>query len=57
MSTMITIHDIQKAFDDLETEAKSREEVSDFAVKAMQADDQGILKMEPRSEADRIWKA
>ena len=53
----ITIHDIQKAFDDLETEATSREAVSEFAVTAMQANDQGILKMEPRSEADRIWKA
>lgn len=53
----ITITDIQNAFDELETGAKTREEIAEFAVRAMKCDDQGVLKMEPLSESKRIWEA
>lgn len=53
----VTINDVQNAFDALVTGAKSREEISEFATLAMKADDQGVLKMEPSSDSNRIWEA
>ena len=53
----VTIATIERMFADLESEAKSREFVAQFAAAAMKADDTASLIMEPRSEAPRIWKA
>jgi hypothetical protein len=53
----VTVDTIVKMFADLESEARSREFVADFAAAAMKADDSHSLIMEPASEAHRIWKA
>lgn len=53
----VTIQDIQRAFDDLESDSRSREEIANYATAAMRADDSGLLVMEPRAEAAQIWKA
>jgi hypothetical protein len=53
----VTINDITKAFDDLIEGSKSKEEIAEYATKAMKCDDQGSLKMEPYSESVRIWRA
>lgn len=52
----ITLDDIRQKFDALAGEAESREEIADFAVRAMEADDAGSLEMEP-AFADKIWKS
>lgn len=54
---IVTITAIQDAFNDLETDMRSREEIANLAVKAMKADDYGILEMMPVSESERIWEA
>lgn len=53
----VTIDTIGKIFADLESGAKSREVVAEFAAAAMKADDAGSLIMEPSIDAPRIWKA
>jgi hypothetical protein len=52
----VTLGDIRKKFDALQSGGESREEVADFALRAMQADDAGTLEMEPVF-SDKIWKA
>jgi len=54
---VVTFEDIVKAFADLESGRMSRENIADFAGKAMRADDQGALQMMPSDEASRIWRA
>jgi len=53
----VTSKDIQQAFLDLESGAKSREEISEFASAAMRADDDSSLSMEPENDTERIWRA
>jgi len=53
----VTLQDIQGTFAELESGSKSREEIADFAGRAMKADDGGLLRMAPSSEAARIWRA
>jgi adenylyl- and sulfurtransferase ThiI len=52
----VTLDDIRKKFDALESGQESREEISDFAFRAMKADDVRTLEMEPACQ-DKIWKA
>ncbi len=52
----ITLDDIRQKFDALNGETESREEIADFATRAMEADDAGSLEMEP-AFADKIWKS
>lgn len=53
----VTLLDIQMAFAELESGSKSYEQIADFASAAMRADDEGLLRMEPATEAARIWQA
>ena len=53
----VTIEDIKQAFDDLIAGSRSKEEIAEYALRAMKCDDRRLLKMEPASEASRIWKA
>ena len=53
----VTLNDIERVFADLESGSKSREEIAGFASGAMRADDAGLLRMEPSTEAARIWRA
>jgi hypothetical protein len=52
----VTLDDIREKFDALVSGAGSREEVADFALRAMQADDAGTLEMEAVF-SDKIWEA
>jgi hypothetical protein len=52
----VDLDDIRKKFDALESGAESREDVADFAFRAMKADDAGALEMDPAFR-DQIWKA
>ena len=52
----ITLDDIRQKFDALGGGTESREEIADFATRAMEADDAGSLEMES-AFADKIWKA
>ena len=52
----ITLDDIRKKFDALQSGLESREEVADFALRAMKADDAQSLKMDAAS-SDKIWEA
>ena len=52
----ITLDVIRQKFDALRDGTESREEIADFAARAMEADDAGSLEMEA-AYADRIWKA
>lgn len=52
----ITLQDIQDKFDALNSGAQSREEVAEYASRAMEADDAGALEME-KPASDKIWKA
>jgi hypothetical protein len=53
----VTINDIKKAFDDLIAGSRSKEEVAEYAESAIKSNDQRLLKMEPASDASRIWRA
>ena len=53
----VTLVTIERMFADLETEARSREAIAEFATAAMKADDAGTLVLEPSTDASRIWKA
>ena len=53
----LTLEDIQRAFADLESESKSREQIADFANEALRSNDAGTLQMEPQTEVARIWEA
>lgn len=53
----ITLEDIQRAFADLESESKSREQIADFASEALRSSDAGTLLMEPQTDAAKIWEA
>lgn len=53
----VSLNDIQKAFAELESGLKSREEIAEFASEAMRADDAGLLQMEPVNDGSRIWRA
>ena len=54
---IVTLKDIKKAFSDLENGSRSYEEIASFASAAMQADDAGLLHIEPQSEAHKVWAA
>lgn len=53
----VTLTEIIEKFDTLAADSESREVIADFATRAMQADDSGLLEMEPASSAKTIWKA
>ena len=55
MST-VNIDDIQKAFDDLITGKRSREEISDWAVDMRRAHDNDMLKFLPKDKKKIIWE-
>jgi len=52
----VTLKDISRAFDELCAETCSREQISKLAVKAIEADDLGVLNME-KPHDDKIWKS
>ncbi len=53
----VTLTEIIEKFDRLAAYSESREAIADFATSALQADDSGLLEMEPASSAKTIWKA
>ena len=53
----ISIDDIAKAFDHLQQKSKTREEVSDWALCLMRAEDAGDLRYMPSDQEAKIWKA
>ena len=53
----ISIDEIMKAFDHLQKKSKTREEVSDWALRLMRAEDAGDLRYMPSDQEAKIWKA
>ena len=53
----VTLTEIIEKFDTLAADSESREAIASFATCAMEADDSGLLEMEPASAAETIWKA
>ena len=53
----ISIDDITKAFGHLQQKSKTREEVSDWALCLMRAEDAGELRYKPFDQEAKIWKA
>lgn len=52
----ITLDDVQQKFDALEAETESREEIADFATRAIEADNIGTLEIE-NAFSDKIWES
>jgi hypothetical protein len=52
---MISLEQIKNAFDYLIENKKSREEMSNWAVKLLFAADDGNLEFVPTDEKDKIW--
>lgn len=57
VAMIVTLQDIQKAFADLESGSRSREEIASYASSAMRADDANSLRMEPSADSPIIWRA
>ena len=53
---IITIDDIQKAFDDLIAEKKSRDEITSWAEDMQRAEGDRMLKYTPSHKEDVIWE-
>lgn len=49
------LDEIKQAFDALITEKKSREEITSWAQKRQEAEDNDRLEYDPPSEEDKIW--
>jgi adenylyl- and sulfurtransferase ThiI len=52
----VTLEDIRGKFNALENGEESREEIANFAIQAIKADDAQSLEMESNF-SDKIWKA
>lgn len=52
----ITIDEIRKKFINLINDAESREDIANFAARAIEADDNGSLEIEEDID-DKIWKS
>jgi hypothetical protein len=51
------LSDVQRAFDELISETRSREEISAWARSLRLEDDKGQLSFEPAEMSDRIWRS
>lgn len=53
----VTLEEIKQVFDDLITEKKSREELSNWALIRQAAEDREDLEYDPLNQEEKIWKA
>ena len=53
----VSLDDIKQAFDAIQKKVKTREEVADWAVQMMKAEDSRELNYIPLSQEGRIWDA
>lgn len=54
---IVRLTDVQRAFDELLSGDRSREEISDWARSLRLKDDEGQLVFEPAAMCDRLWRA
>ena len=54
---LISLSDVSIAFDELISGSKSREEISDWAERMMNAQDERSLRYDPADLQPTIWKA
>jgi len=54
---VLRVVDLQRAFDDLLSEARTREDISDWARSVRLENDAGRLTFEPAEMRDRLWRA
>lgn len=54
---VVHLSDVQRAFDELISETRSREEISDWARSLRIEDDNGMLSFEPAEMRDRLWRS
>lgn len=56
-SAAVSAEDLRRIFDDLVSDSRSREEISDWARDLRLADDDGRLRFEPLSARPQLWRA
>lgn len=54
---LVSLSDVQRAFDELISGVRSREQISDWARSLRLEDDQERLSFEPAAMRDRLWRA
>src|SRR5688572_21003847 len=54
---VVRTDDLKRAFDDLISGVRTREEISDWARSLRLADDDDLLRFDPPASKDRLWRA